>query len=62
MNDDKNVTDKGAVEIREDDLDQAVGGSADFHIKRDAIDGKLVNPALPGANKIAPGTIRVQKV
>lgn len=31
----KQVTDKGAVSLEENELDQASGGSGDFHIKFD---------------------------
>lgn len=48
------VTDKGAVELTEDTLDQVQGGSGDFHIKFDA--------PTAAANKYSPATNITQKV
>lgn len=71
MTQEKNqVTDKGAVEIREEDLDQVQGGASDYLLELDGVKGesktaKVEIGALKagsGELKITPGSIRQQKV
>jgi hypothetical protein len=55
------VTNKGAVELTENALDQVQGASGDFHIKFDAPTAAVTNKYAPGANlqqKVNPGGLK----